>query len=81
MSKIELQAAQTQLPSLIERVSAGEEIVIVQQDRPLAQLIPLRAHRQRRFGSARGQIRMSDNFDEPLRLASLGLADCGAAGR
>jgi prevent-host-death family protein len=58
--------AKTQLSSLIERVGDGEEIVIRRGQRPVAKLVrydepPLR----RRMGALRGQIWMSEDFDEP----------------
>ena len=58
--------AKTQLSSLIERVVDGEEIVIRRGQQPVAKLIrydtpPVR----RRLGELRGQIWMSDDFDEP----------------
>jgi prevent-host-death family protein len=58
--------AKTQLSSLIERVVDGEEIVIRRGQQPVAKLIrydtPLV---RRRLGGLRGQIWMSDDFDEP----------------
>jgi prevent-host-death family protein len=58
--------AKTQLSSLIERVAEGEEIVIRRGQRPVAKLVrydepPVR----RKMGDLRGQIWMSDDFDEP----------------
>ncbi len=58
--------AKTQLSSLIERVTDGEEIVIRRGQQPVAKLIrydppPVR----RRLGELRGQIWMSEDFDEP----------------
>lgn len=58
--------AKTQLSSLIERVTEGEEIVIRRGQRPVAKLVrydepPVR----RQLGALRGQIWMSDDFDEP----------------
>jgi prevent-host-death family protein len=58
--------AKTQLSRLIARASEGEEIVIRRGPRPVAKLIrydepPVR----RRMGDLRGQIWMSDDFNEP----------------
>jgi prevent-host-death family protein len=58
--------AKTQLSRLIERASDGEEIVIRRGQRPVAKLVrydepPV----PRRMGALRGQIWMSDDFDEP----------------
>jgi prevent-host-death family protein len=58
--------AKTQLSRLIERAADGEEIVIRRGPRPVAKLVrydepPV----PRRMGDLRGQIWMSDDFDEP----------------
>ncbi len=58
--------AKTQLSRLIERVGAGEEIVIRRGDRPVAKLVGYPGDsRPRRPGGSRGQIWMSEDFDEP----------------
>lgn len=58
--------AKTQLSSLIERVSDGEEIVIRRGQKPVAKLIRYdEPTAPRRMGDLRGQIWMSDDFDEP----------------
>lgn len=58
--------AKTQLSSLIERVTGGEEIVIRRGQRPVAKLVPYdEPSVPRKMGDLRGQIWMSDDFDEP----------------
>lgn len=58
--------AKTQLSRLIERVTDGEEIVIRRGQRPVAKLVAYAPERKRRVpGDLRGQIWMSDDFDEP----------------
>jgi len=58
--------AKTQLSSLIERVTDGEEIVIRRGREPVAKLIAYVPARKRRVpGDLEGQIWMSDDFDEP----------------
>jgi prevent-host-death family protein len=58
--------AKTQLSRLIERASDGEEIVIRRGQRPVAKLVRYDEHPvPRRLGDLRGQIWMSDDFDEP----------------
>jgi len=58
--------AKTQLSRLIERVANGEEIVIRRGQRPVAKLVAFPAQRRpRKPGALRGQIWMSDDFDEP----------------
>jgi prevent-host-death family protein len=58
--------AKTQLSQLIERAANGEEIVIRRGKAPVAKLIGYPAPLARRKpGGLRGQIWMSDDFDEP----------------
>lgn len=58
--------AKTQLSSLIERVSEGEEIVIRRGQRPVAKIVAYTTEAKRRKpGRLEGQIWMSDDFDVP----------------
>ncbi len=57
--------AKTHFSKLLQRVEAGEEIVIARAGRPVARLVP---HQPKRkpdgFGSLAGQIWIADDFDE-----------------
>jgi len=58
--------AKTHLSRLLERVAAGEEIVIAKANRPIARLVPLpTARTDRNLGRLAGQITISDDFDAP----------------
>jgi prevent-host-death family protein len=58
--------AKTQLSSLIERVVEGEEIVIRRGQSPVVKLVRYEEPSTRRpMGELRGQIWMSEDFDEP----------------
>jgi prevent-host-death family protein len=59
--------AKTQLSRLIERAVDGEEIVIRRGSRPVAKLVGYESAQRtpRKPGALRGQIWMSDDFDEP----------------
>jgi prevent-host-death family protein len=58
--------AKTQLSQLIERAANGEEIVIRRGKAPVAKIVGLATPQMRRKpGGLRGQIWMSDDFDEP----------------
>ena len=73
MTKITLDQAKADLPALIERVLAGEDIVIAAGDK-LVRLAPYPAEvgfdevtaRRRGFGSMKGQFEVPDSFFEPL---------------
>jgi len=68
MSQIDVSQAKTQLEELIEKASQGEEVVITRGDGAAFKLVPAPEGKppQPRFGSAKGQVWMSDDFDEPL---------------
>ncbi|QXD17249.1 type II toxin-antitoxin system prevent-host-death family antitoxin [Rhodocaloribacter litoris] len=66
MSQIEIDQAKSRLEELIEQAARGEEIVITRNDRPVARLLAVVPGRRREFGSAKGKIWMSEDFDEPL---------------
>ena len=73
MTTITLEKAQLDLPLLVKRALAGEEIVIAAGDR-LVRLAPSPAEsgfnevtaRRRGYGSMKGQFEVPDSFFEPL---------------
>lgn len=66
MSHIDVKQAGLRLEELIEQASRGEVVIITKNDRPFARLSSAEGKRQRQFGSVKGKIWMSDDFDEPL---------------
>jgi antitoxin (DNA-binding transcriptional repressor) of toxin-antitoxin stability system len=47
--------------------SQGIEVVITKNGNPIAKLVAIsEPKQQRQFGSAKGLIKVSDDFDEPL---------------
>lgn len=71
--QVNVYEAKTHLSKLLERVEAGEEIVIARNGRPIAQLVPVQRDRPPRVpGSLRGKIWISPDLDEPdLELIEL----------
>jgi prevent-host-death family protein len=64
---VNIHEAKTHFSKLIERVAAGEEVIIARNGKPVAKLVPLPSGPPRRvFGSMRGQIWIADDFDDPL---------------
>ncbi|MBI5478530.1 MAG: type II toxin-antitoxin system prevent-host-death family antitoxin [Deltaproteobacteria bacterium] len=62
-----VEAQGAQLARLLERVRQGEEVVLAEAGEPVAKLVPVRGPTARRTpGSARGRIRVADDFDAPL---------------
>lgn len=67
MEPVNVHEAKTHLSRLLDRVARGEEVTIAKAGRPIAKLVPLRPKIDRRVpGSARGRIRMGEDFDAPL---------------
>lgn len=66
MARIGMHEAKTQLSKLVERVEAGEEIVITRRGEPAARLIPERQGNgfASLAGAWRGQVKIADDFDE-----------------
>jgi prevent-host-death family protein len=58
--------AKTTLSRLVDAAQGGEEVVITRRGHPVARIEPVRPPRARisLFGSLRGQIEMSDDFDD-----------------
>lgn len=58
--------AKTHLSRLVERVEAGEEVVIARAGRPVARLIPFRVRTAPRVpGQWRGRVTLATDFDAP----------------
>lgn len=67
LETVNVHEAKTHLSRLLARVEHGEEIVIARAGKPIARLVPVeRVTRRRPLGKYKGQIWMSEDFDEPL---------------
>jgi prevent-host-death family protein len=63
---VNIHDAKTHLSRLVERVEAGEEIVIARAGRPVARLVPLgRRTEPRQPGRWRDQVWIAPDFDAP----------------
>ena len=70
--KVNIHEAKTQLSRLLQRVTAGEEIVIANRGVPVARLVPVRqAKPHRELGIESEHITVADDFDAPLPAAVL----------
>jgi prevent-host-death family protein len=57
--------AKAQLSALIERVLAGEEVIIGKAGKPVAKLIRYERNKEiRRPGALKGKIKIATDFDE-----------------
>jgi prevent-host-death family protein len=67
MSSVSLQEAQANLPELIHRLVAGEELVITENDEPVARVLPMASSAPRQLGTMQGSVLyMAPDFDAPL---------------
>ena len=64
---VNVHQAKTHLSKLLARVMGGEEIIIAKAGKPIARLVPYNSQPPKRVpGTAKGKIRMSVDFNEPL---------------
>ncbi len=67
MTQLDITQAKADLSELLDLAIKGEEIVITQNDKPVAKISPIApVLRPLKRGSAKGKVWMSDDFDEPL---------------
>jgi antitoxin (DNA-binding transcriptional repressor) of toxin-antitoxin stability system len=68
MSEVTLQEAQAKLADLIHQLIPGQELVITENDEPVAKLVRIasRIWEPCQAGSAKGKIWMAPDFDAPL---------------
>ncbi len=58
---------QAQITQLLQYALSGEEIIITRDNQPLLKLVQFSpTPKRRKRGSAKGQIWMAPDFDEPL---------------
>lgn len=63
-ASVNVYEAKTHLSKLLDRVAAGEEIVIARGGRPIARLVPLSQRAEpRQPGVWRGRVTMAPDFD------------------
>jgi prevent-host-death family protein len=66
MEPVNVHEAKTHLSRLLERVEAGEEVVIARSGHPIARLVPIGPTRPRVPGRLKGAVIVADDFDSPL---------------
>jgi antitoxin (DNA-binding transcriptional repressor) of toxin-antitoxin stability system len=73
--QVSLTEAAASLRDLVQAAIDGEEVILLDGDRPAIKLVPLAeplcnriesVKPRPKFGSAKGLVWMSDDFDEPL---------------
>jgi prevent-host-death family protein len=63
--EINIHEAKTNLSRLIEKVQAGEEVIIAKAGKPVARLVRIEPKKPV-LGSARGRIKMKPGWDAPM---------------
>lgn len=72
MQQITIQEIQQNLSKYLNQVEAGESFILVQEDKPIAELKPItnnqKNHKKpsRPFGLCKGEFTVPDDFDAPL---------------
>jgi len=67
MIQVNIHQAKTQLSKLIQKAINGEEVIIAKHNKPVVKLVQLKTETiERKIGSARGQVKISPDFDKPL---------------
>ena len=67
MSTVTIEEASVGLTELISHLAPGEEVVITQDNLPVARLLPVETARERQLGTLRGTVLyMAPDFDVPL---------------
>jgi prevent-host-death family protein len=68
MIQISIEEIKRDLPAILQRVEAGETIIITQAGKPLAEIKPFvpASEELRPFGLCSGEFVVPDNFDDPL---------------
>jgi prevent-host-death family protein len=63
--EVDIHEAKTHLSRLLQRVMAGEEVIIAKSGVPVAQIIPITTGKSKRTaGSAKGKVWIAPDFDE-----------------
>ena len=62
MTQLDIAKAKSNLSKLLDLAIEGEEIIITQDNQPVAKISPIKRPLKR--GSAKGKVWMSDDFDE-----------------
>lgn len=67
MTTVAIEQAQRDLLRLVDDVALGEHVVITKNQVPVAELVPvLRPAPKPIFGSARGMVEMSEDFEATI---------------
>ncbi len=64
---VTLEEARANLPELIAQLAPGEEVIITDNQQPVARLLPVKSQPQRKLGTMRGSVQyIAPDFDKPI---------------
>jgi prevent-host-death family protein len=64
---IDINDAKDKFQEIVLQAEQGDEIIITKNNKPIVKISPLQEKKfHRKAGSAKGMIKMSDDFNEPL---------------
>jgi len=68
MVQVSVEEIQQHLPAYLQRVEAGETVIIVRAGQPVAEIKPVVGHPKtiRPFGLCAGEFTVPEDFDAPL---------------
>lgn len=68
MIKLNISEAKTHLSQYLTQLAKGETILLCKRNKPIAEIrrLPERGKKKRPIGLAKGQIKISSDFFEPL---------------
>lgn len=67
INQVNIHDAKTNLSKLIKKVVNGEEVIIAKGNKPLVKMVLIENTKpDRKLGSAKGKIKMAEDFDKPL---------------
>ena len=65
--EVNVHEAKTQFSKLLQRVQAGEEVIIAKSGKPVARLVAIKPKRAPRpFGTGKGDFVVPNDFDAPM---------------
>jgi prevent-host-death family protein len=72
MGSYNVHEAKSNLSRLLQKTAAGEQVIIMRDGKPVAELIPYRErNRKRHLGFAAGQIEMAAGWERPMTGAEV----------
>jgi prevent-host-death family protein len=64
---VTIEEAQARLAELVSKLAPGEEVVITDNQQPVARLLPVKPKAPRKLGTMRGSVKyIAPDFDAPL---------------